>query len=73
MFEGFYRIYETTKTAIDTMIVHNIPRVYADALVLITSGSQHKIIAGILMALGITLMIQRGLWKMILRVVVAKF
>lgn len=61
---GANAFFDTRQTLGDA-IVHAIPDTYAVSFGMILTGEPSQIVAGLLITLGISYMIIRGLWKLI--------
>ncbi|MCA9332199.1 hypothetical protein KC968_04680 [Candidatus Saccharibacteria bacterium] len=64
----FMQYFEAGKHAMELAIVQALPGVFTTAFGMITSGDINQSVAGLLMLLGITLMLWRGVWKIVARV-----
>lgn len=60
--------FEAGKHAMEFAIVQAIPGVFNAAFSMISSGDINQVVAGLLVLLGITLIILRGAWKIIAKV-----
>ena len=61
--------FESGQDIMEYAIVQAIPSVYNTVFAMVTSGDVDQTIAGLLAFLGITLLILRGVWKMIAKVI----
>lgn len=64
----FLQYLEAGKHAMEFAIAQAIPGVYTTAFGMITSGDLNQSITGLLMLVGITLMLWRGVWKIVAKV-----
>ena len=65
MLVDFIQYFETGKHSMESAIAQAIPGVFNNAFMMISSGDINQVIAGLLILLGITLMLCRGVWKIV--------
>ena len=59
------RSYLDARQTLGDALVHAIPDTYLASINMISSGEPNQIIGGLLIALGLSYLIIRGLWKLI--------
>ena len=64
----FHEAYVATKDTMTGAIFDALPQVYISGFSMITSGVPSRVLAGVLILLGITAMIISGFWKLLVKV-----